>query len=221
MSGACCHHEPGPAPGAPQGDADARYRRVLWLALLINGAMFAAELGVGLGADSKSLLADSIDFLSDAANYGISLFVLGLALVWRARAAFLKGAAMLVFGLAIAGATVEAALRGSLPHAESMGVIGALALAANLAVAVMLFRYRKGDSNRRAVWLCTRNDAIGNLAVMLAAAGVFASNTAWPDLAVAAIMSGLAILAGVQIMRQAWHEIVASRPSGGLEVKAG
>jgi Co/Zn/Cd efflux system component len=217
VSGACCHDEPGVAPGSPGGEAG--YRRVLWLALLINGAMFAAELGVGLDAHSKSLLADSIDFLGDAANYGISLFVLGLALVWRARAAFLKGAAMLAFGLAIAGATIDSALGGSLPHAESMGVIGAVALAANVSVALMLFRYRKGDSNMRAVWLCTRNDAIGNLAVLIAAAGVFASDTAWPDLAVAAIMSSLAMLAGAQVMRQAWREIVESRAPAVLEAE--
>jgi Co/Zn/Cd efflux system component len=206
VSGACCHDEPGVAPGSPGGEAG--YRRVLWLALLINGAMFAAELGVGLDAHSKSLLADSIDFLGDAANSGISLFVLGLALVWRAP-----------FGLAIAGATIDSALGGSLPHAESMGVIGAVALAANVSVALMLFRYRKGDSNMRAVWLCTRNDAIGNLAVLIAAAGVFASDTAWPDLAVAAIMSSLAMLAGAQVMRQAWREIVESRAPAVLEAE--
>jgi len=212
MSGACCQPGPGPRPGSG-GQSDAAYRRILWAALLINAAMFAVEIGVGINADSRSLMADSVDFLGDAANYGISLFVLGLALAWRARAAMLKGVAMLIFGLGVAGATIEAALSGTLPHAEAMGVVGLLALAANLLVAVMLFRYRKGDSNMRAVWLCTRNDAIGNLAVLIAAAGVFASGTAWPDLAVAAIMSGLAILAGVQVIRLASRELAERRPA--------
>lgn len=209
MSAACGHHhEHGHAPADPK---DAGYRRVLWLALVINAAMFAVELGVGVDAGSKSLLADAIDFLGDAANYGISLFVLGLALAWRARAALLKGAAMIAFGLSIIGSTVHAALYGALPHAGAMGVVGVLALAANVGVALLLYRHRNGDSNRRAVWLCTRNDAIGNLAVLAAAGGVFASDTAWPDLAVAAIMASLAVVSGTQVVRLARREIAESR----------
>jgi Co/Zn/Cd efflux system component len=173
--------------------------------------MFGVELGVGLDAGSKSLLADAIDFLGDAANYGISLFVLGLVLTWRAGAALLKGVAMLAFGLGIMASTAHAAITGGVPHAEAMGVVGALALLANLSVAALLFGHRKGDANRRAVWLCTRNDAIGNLAVLIAAGGVFASDTAWPDLAVAAIMSGLAVVSGLQVIRLAWRELAEGR----------
>jgi Co/Zn/Cd efflux system component len=211
MSASCGHHghHHDHSPGSATGDA--AYRRVLWIALAINAAMFAVEIGVGVGGGSKALLADAIDFLGDAANYALSLFVLGMALVWRARAALLKGAAMIAFGLAITGATIAGAVAGTLPHAASMGAVGVAALAANVLVAVLLFRHRAGDSNRRAVWLCTRNDAIGNVAVMLAAAGVFASGTPWPDLAVAAIMAGLAIVSGTRIVRQAAHEIAHAR----------
>lgn len=206
MSAACCHHDRRQAPAGDDG-----YRRVLWIALVINAAMFAAELAVGVDVGSKSLLADAIDFLGDAANYGISLFVLGLALAWRARAALLKGAAMIAFGLSIVGSTVDTALRGASPDAGAMGVVGLAALAANLLVAALLYRHRAGDSNRRAVWLCTRNDAIGNLAVLAAAGGVFASDTPWPDLAVAGVMSGLAVASGLSVVRLAAREIVASR----------
>jgi len=211
MSAACGHHG---HDHAPHDTGDKSYRRVLWLALVINAAMFGVEIGVGVEGGSKALLADAIDFLGDAANYGITLFVLGLGVIWRARAALLKGAAMIAFGIGITGATIEGAIAGTLPHAVSMGAVGLAALAANLFVALLLFRYRKGDSNRRAVWLCTRNDAIGNLAVLVAAAGVFASDTGWPDLAVAAIMAGLAIASGLRVVRQAMGEIGASRAPG-------
>ncbi len=209
MSAACGHHHEH-QPNVTAGD-DAPYRRVLWAALVINAVMFAVELAVGVDAGSKSLLADAIDFLGDAANYGISLFVLGFALRWRATTALLKGVVMILFGLSIMGSSVHAALFGGLPHAGSMGLIGVLALAANVFVALLLYRHRGGDANRRAVWLCTRNDALGNIAVLIAAAGVFASGTAWPDLAVAAIMAGLAIVSGAQIVRLAGRELVASR----------
>ena len=210
MSAACGHrHDHGQA--ASTVVTDGAYRRVFWLALVINAAMFAVELIVGVDAGSRSLLADAIDFLGDAANYGISLFVLGLALAWRAWSALLKGAAMIAFGLAIVGSTIPAALNGALPHVGAMGVVGAAALAANVSVALLLYRHRAGDSNRRAVWLCTRNDAIGNLAVLAAAGGVYLSDAAWPDLAVAGVMAGLAIVSGAQIVRLATREIAASR----------
>lgn len=221
MNGTCGHHHHhGDASAGAAGNDDG-YRLVLWAALVINAAMFGVELAIGVDAGSKSLLADAIDFLGDAANYGISLFVLGLALTWRARAAFLKGAAMIVFGLSIVALTVHAALFGGLPHAGAMGAVGFAALAANVSVALLLYRHRKGDSNRRAVWLCTRNDAIGNLAVLAAAGGVFVSDTPWPDLAVAAVMSGLAVVSGGQIVRLAWRELAESRAArGSLETPA-
>ena len=211
MSAHCCGH------GHDHGAASPVYRRVLWIALAVNLTMFAVEIGAGLAAQSVSLLADSLDFFGDAANYGISLFVLSMALQWRARASLLKAASMGVFGLWIAATTIQHALAGTVPEAPVMGVVGALALAANLGVAVLLYRWRDGDSNMRSVWICTRNDAIGNLAVLLAAAGVFGSGAGWPDYIVAAIMSGLALTGAVQVTRQALGELAHTRRAAPAE----
>jgi Co/Zn/Cd efflux system component len=186
---------------------DPRFRRVLWIALVVNAAMFAVELGAGLRADSASLLADAADFLGDAANYAVSLFVLALAPVWRSRAAALKGASMGVYGVAVLAVAGYNLSRGALPNASAMGAIGFLALLANLGVAALLYRFRSGDANMRSVWLCTRNDAIGNVAVMLAALGVFGTGAGWPDLIVAAIMATLALTAARQVLRQAGGEL--------------
>jgi Co/Zn/Cd efflux system component len=205
MSAHCC----GPDHGHDHGASHASpvYRRVLWVALAINLTMFAVEIGAGFAAQSASLLADSLDFLGDAANYGISLLVIGLALRWRARASLLKAATMGAFGLWVAGTTIQHALAGTLPAAPMMGAVGVVAFAANLAVAALLYRWRDGDSNMRSVWICTRNDAIGNLAVMAAALGVFGSGSGWPDYIVAAIMSGLALWGAATIIRGALGEL--------------
>jgi Co/Zn/Cd efflux system component len=205
MSAHCC----GPDHGHDHGASHASpvYRRVLWVALAINLTMFAVEIGAGFAAQSASLLADSLDFLGDAANYGISLLVIGLALRWRARASLLKAATMGAFGLWVAGTTIQHALAGTLPAAPMMGAVGVVAFAANLAVAALLYRWRDGDSNMRSVWICTRNDAIGNLAVMAAAVGVFGSGSGWPDYLVAAIMSGLALWGAATIIRGALSEL--------------
>lgn len=201
MSAPCCQHDHQPAA------RDDGFRRVLWIALLINAGMFLVEGLSGLFGDSVSLQADALDFLGDAANYGIGLAVLGLALTHRATAALIKGASMGLFGLWVIAAAVYNIATHSVPSPAVMGVVGFLALAANLGVAVMLYRHRSGDSNRRSIWLCTRNDAIGNLAVMLAASGVFASGSAWPDLAVAAIMAALALSSAYRVITQAVGEI--------------
>ncbi|MHA1151761.1 MAG: cation transporter [Alphaproteobacteria bacterium] len=183
-------------------------RRVLTVVLAINLIMFVVEIGAGWRAQSLALQADALDFLGDSANYAVALFVLGRSLTWRAGTALAKGAMMFGFGVILAGASVYHALAGSAPEAQVMGVVGGLALAANLACALMLFGFRGGDANLRAVWLCSRNDAIGNLAVLAAAAAVFASGTAWPDLVVGLVMAGLAIWAGLSVMRQARGELV-------------
>ena len=207
MSAHCGHeHGHGHDHGAA-ASASPAYRRVLWVALAVNFAMFGVEIGAGVAAQSASLLADSLDFLGDAANYGISLFVLGMALRWRARASLLKAASMGAFGLWVAVTTIQHAMSGTVPAAPVMGAIGALAFAANLGVAALLYRWREGDSNMRSVWICTRNDAIGNLAVLAAAAGVFGSGTGWPDYLVAAIMSGLALWGAVQVLLHARVEL--------------
>lgn len=189
---------------------DPRWRRVLWIALIVNGAMFAVEIVAGVAADSRALQADALDFLGDSANYAISLGVAGMALAWRARAALVKALTMLAFGLWVLGSALWGFITGTAPHAETMGIIGALALAANVAVALMLYRYRTGDANMRSVWICSRNDAIGNLAVLGAAFGVFGTGQSWPDLAVAAIMAALAIWGSIEVFRQARGELATA-----------
>lgn len=206
MSSSCdsCHVDAGPEPGSP---AYHRYRKVLWAAFVINLAMFVVEVIAAVQSDSLSLLADSIDFLGDSANYLLSLAVLGATILWRARAAMLKGLFMLGFGIYI---TIKAVLNlqaGVVPEAMTMGAIGTLALIANLSVAAMLFSFRDGDSNMRSVWLCTRNDSIGNIAVMFAALGVFGTGSGIPDLLVAAIMAALALTASRSVILQARGEL--------------
>lgn len=203
MSDSCCSH----GCAAPPASQDPRYRRVLWVALLVNLAMFGVELAGGLQAGSVSLLADAVDFFGDAANYGMSLAVLGLALRWRARAALLKGLSMGAFGVFVLGRAAWAAVSGTVPEPLTMGAIGALALVANVAVAALLYAWREGDANMRSVWLCSRNDAISNLAVMLAALGVFGTGSGWPDLAVALVMGVLALTAASAVIRQARVEL--------------
>ena len=186
---------------------DPRWRRALWIALGVNAGMFAVEMAAGAAADSRALQADALDFLGDAANYAISLLVAGMALAWRARAALAKGLTLIGLGGWVMITAVLAALGGAAPEPEVMGVIGALALAANTGVAIMLYRFRTGDANMRSVWICSRNDAVGNIAVMAAALGVFGTGTAWPDLIVAAILALLGISGGIQIVQQARLEL--------------
>jgi Co/Zn/Cd efflux system component len=210
MSAHCCHHEPPQPHGAPPPSG---YLRVLWIALAVNAVMFGIEIAAGLASASVSLLADSIDFFGDAANYALTIAVLGMGMTWRSRAAVFKAASMLVFGFVVLGKTAWSVSTGVLPEPTTMGAVGALALAANMGVAVLLYAFRNGDANMRSVWLCTRNDAIGNVAVMVAALGVFGTGTAWPDLAVALVMSVLAITAGWTVMRQARHELALQSAS--------
>ena len=199
--------------GPTEAPKIARQRRVLGVVLAINLIMFAVEIGAGWHASSLALQADALDFLGDSLNYAVALFVLGRSLTWRAGTAFAKGAVMFGFGVFLAGASVYHGLVGSAPEAPVMGVIGALALVANLACALMLFGFRGEDANLRAVWLCSRNDAIGNLAVLAAAAGVVLSGTAWPDLAVGLAMAALAVWAGLSVMRQARDELDGAQPA--------
>jgi Co/Zn/Cd efflux system component len=200
MSGQCCSHEP-----AFDG-MSAGFRRALWVVIAINAAMFVVEMTAGALAGSQALQADALDFLGDTATYGISLAVLGMSLRARAAAALVKGASLAAMGAWVLGATAWQVLVLGVPRAEVMGVVGFLALAANLASVLVLLRYKDGDANVRSVWLCSRNDAIGNVAVMLAAGGVFVTGTAWPDLVVASLMAGLFLWSALQIVRQALAE---------------
>lgn len=186
-------------------------RRALVAVLAINLGMFLTEAAAGWSAESVALQADALDFLGDSANYALALFVLGRSLSWRAGTALIKGLAMSAFGLFVLGATLYHALVGSEPQAHVMGWVGALALAANVVCTLILFRFRDGDANLRAVWLCSRNDALGNLAVMGAALSVFATGTAWPDLAVGLVMASLALWAGQSVVRQALGELHTAR----------
>src|SRR5882672_7914378 len=197
----CCDHD------CSQPQTDNRYRRVLWVALGVNIAMFLVEIVASIIAGSVSLRADALDFLADAANYAIALAVVGLALRWRARAALLKGGAMGLFGLWVAAGTVSHAITATVPRAELMGSIGLLALAANLAVAGLLYRYRAADSQAMSVWLCTRNDCVANIAVIVAGAGVWVWGSPWPDIAVAATIAGLGLSSALRIFRQARAEL--------------
>jgi len=185
----------------------AAYKRTLWAVIAINGVMFLVEMAAGTLAGSQALKADALDFLGDTATYSITLFVIGMPLVWRARAALIKGLSLGAMGLWVLGTTVYHVLVLGVPQAEVMGAIGFLALVANLTSVLLLLKYRDGDANVRSVWLCSRNDAIGNLAVIVAASGVWATGTAWPDLIVAGIMASLFLWSSVLIVRQAVVEL--------------
>lgn len=203
---ACCHDCSKDAATEPVG---TRWRNALWIAFLVNGVFFLAEIVAGLAAGSSALQADALDFFGDATNYAISLGVVGMAPIWRTRAALVKGATMVAFALWVLATAAWHVWHGTLPQAEIMGAVGIAALAANATVAVLLYRFRGGDANMRSVWICSRNDAVGNIAVMLAALGVFGAGTGWPDIVVAASMGVLGLWGGCQILRQAQDEIRA------------
>ena len=208
MGAHCCEQA-----ASTSNPGDRRQRRVLWLALAINAVMFGVEIVAGHTARSVSLQADALDFLADAANYAISLFVVGTALTWRARAALVKGLSMGMLGLWVIGATAWNAWTGTVPEAPVMGVVGVLALVANMVVLAVLTGFRSGDANMRSVWICSRNDVLANVAVLLAALGVFGTGTGWPDIIVAGIMAGLALYGAGQVVRQAAGEMRAPVPA--------
>lgn len=199
MSASCC--------SPPPPSADPLYRRALWIALAVNVVMFVIEIGAGWRSGSVSLLADAIDFFGDAVNYGLSLAVLSLALHIRSRTAIFKAACMAAFGVLVLSRAGWAWHAGLIPEASTMGAISVLALIANGSVALLLYRHRQGDANMRSVWICSRNDAIGNVAVGIAALGVFGTGTAWPDLLVAAFMAGLALTGSMSVLRHARLEL--------------
>lgn len=199
------------ASAKPDSLNDPRWRRVLWIALGLNAAMFAVEIVAGVMAHSRSLQADALDFLGDAANYAISLGVAGLALQWRARSALVKGLTILLFGFGVLASAVWGLVHGASPDPFAMGIVGFVALLVNVSVALMLYRYRTGDANMRSVWICSRNDAINNLLVIAAGLAVLWSGSGLPDLLVAFIMAALGISGGWQIVRQAADELRLDR----------
>lgn len=201
MAGCCQGTEP-KFDGASTG-----FRRTLWAVIAINATMFVVEMSGGLAARSQALQADALDFLGDTATYGLSLYVIGMSLRVRGMAALLKGLSLSVMGLWVLGSTVYRVVFMGVPDATMMGGIGFLALVANLVSVLLLLRYRDGDANVRSVWLCSRNDAIGNVGVILAASAVWATTSGWPDLIVAGIMAFLFLSSSVQIVRQARSEM--------------
>lgn len=204
---ACASEACGCSGGVPVFDGvDVRYKRVLWTVIAINGVMFLVEMIGGQLAGSQALKADALDFLGDTITYGLSLAVIGASIRTRSMAALFKGLSLIAMALWVFSSTLYHTLILGLPSAQVMGSIGLMALAANLASVLLLKRYKDGDANVRSVWLCSRNDAIGNVIVMFAALGVWGSTSAWPDLAVAAVMAGIFLTSSVQILQQAWAE---------------
>lgn len=199
MSG-CCDHD------AKFDGLSPDYKRRLWAVIAINAGMFGVEMIAGRLAASQALQADALDFFADALTYGLSLAVIGAPLATRSKVAMFKGLSLFAMGLWVFASTVYAVFYMGLPEAPVMGAIGFMALLANLASVALLMAYKDGDANVRSVWLCSRNDAIGNIAVMIAAMAVWGSNTGWPDVIVAGIMAGLFLTSAVQILRQAWAE---------------
>jgi cation diffusion facilitator family transporter len=208
MGADCCHSH------TTFEGLSADYKRRLWIVIVINAGMFLVEMGAGAFSGSQALQADALDFLGDATTYGISLAVIGASLQARSRAAMLKAASLTLMGLWVFGSTAYHTLVLGVPRAEVMGVVGVMALAANLASVFILIRYKDGDANVRSVWLCSRNDAIGNVAVMIAALGVWGTATRWPDLIVAAIMAGLFLYSSATILRQAFAELRSGQTAG-------
>lgn len=191
------------------------YKRRLWMVITINAVMFLVEMGAGQLAGSQALQADALDFLGDAMTYGISLAAIGASMAVRTNAALFKAFILFAMGLWVAGSTVWRVFYIGVPEAQIMGIIGFLALAANMTSVMLLIRYKDGDANVRSVWLCSRNDAIGNVAVMIAALGVWGTATGWPDLIVAGAMAGLFLTSATQIVRQALEE---KRSGGSCEI---
>ena len=192
---------------------DGRYKTVLWIVIIINAGMFLVEILAGKLAGSQALQADALDFLGDAMTYGISLAVIGMSLRVRSIAALFKGASLAAMGLWVLASTLYQMFVLGVPKAEIMGFIGFLALAANMISVMLLLRYKDGDANVRSVWLCSRNDAIGNVAVVLASAAVWFTVSAWPDLIVAFIMSALFMRSAQKILTQAWAEFKSTDKS--------
>ena len=204
--------------GNPQFDGlDPAYKRILWAVIVINAAMFIIEMSAGKLAGSQALQADALDFLGDAFTYGLSLAVIGMSLKVRSTAALIKGVSLLLMGLWVFGSTAYQFFVLGVPKAEIMGAIGVLALAANVASVLLLMRYKDGDANVRSVWLCSRNDAIGNVAVMVASVAVWFTATAWPDLIVAIIMAGLFLRSAQLILVQAWQEFRSGDDMNAIE----
>jgi cation diffusion facilitator family transporter len=185
----------------------ANHGRVLWIVLIINAVMFVVEGGAGLLAHSTSLLADALDMLGDTLVYGFSLFVLARSARWQAGAAFAKGSFMLAFGLGVLGEALSKMLHPVMPGVETMGIIGGLALVANLVCFFLLYQHRSDNLNMSSTWLCSRNDLIANVGVLLAAAGSYLLASHWPDIIVGVLIASLFLRSAWSVLWQALHAL--------------
>ena len=184
-----------------------RQATTLRLVLLVNAGMFVVELIFGLLAGSVALLADSLDMLGDALVYGFSLYVVARSPVWKARAAVMKAAVMGLFGAFVFGQLVYKLVDPQVPTFETMGAVGAAALAANTVCFALLWRHRAEDINMRSVWLCSRNDLVANVSVLLAAWAVWVTMSPWPDIAVGALICVLFLRSALLVAREARDEL--------------
>lgn len=175
--------------------------RVLKIVLAVNIVMFAVETLAGLAAHSTALLADAADMLGDSLVYGFSLYVLTRDEIWQARAALLKGLFMLAFGLGVAAEAIYKTLHPILPHGETIGLIGLLALAANAWCFLLLYRHRADNLNMSSVWLCSRNDLFANGGVIVAGLAVIYSQSRWPDIIVGGIIAALFLKSATSVLQ--------------------
>jgi cation diffusion facilitator family transporter len=189
----------------------AEHKKTLVLVLAINAALFVVEAVAGIFANSSALLADSLDMFGDAAVYGFSLYVLARSTEWKAKAALAKGAIMALFGLGVLFEVIHKFLSGVVPAAETMGSIGTLVLIGNGICFLLLYRHRSDDLNIRSTWLCSRNDIIANLAVLVAAAGVAIFDTAWPDILVGAAIAALFLKSALTVLSESFSELRSLR----------
>ncbi len=198
----CCHEK-----AEELSALHAKHRNVLVTVLAINAVLFVVEAAAGVLANSTALLADSLDMLGDSLVYGFSLYVLWRSAAWKAKAALLKGVVMAVFG---AGVLIQAFYKttaGALPIAETMGVVGLLVLLGNGLCFFLLSRHRSDDLNMRSTWLCSRNDIIANLSVLVAALGVKIFDASWPDILVGASIAALFLKSAFTVLRESFLEL--------------
>jgi len=187
--------------------ATYRYKLALWIVMVLNVVYGAAEIGGGFLAGSQGLKADALDFLGDGTITLLGLLAIGWGQVWRARAALVQGVFLAIIGACVLAATVYRVFVLQLPEAELMGVFGVGALVVNALCALILMKHRSGDANVQAVWLFSRNDALGNIAILAAAGLVWLTATPWPDLIVAGVIAGLFLQGAWKIIGRANHEL--------------
>ena len=204
---ACCE-----AKGNAIGTLRDKHKNVLIVVLVINAVLFVVEAAAGLLANSTALLADSLDMLGDSLVYGFSLYVLWRSAAWKAKAALLKGAIMAVFGVGVVLEVGYKTISGIMPSAETMGIIGALVLLGNGICFLLLFRHRSDDLNMRSTWLCSRNDILANLSVLLAAIGVRVYGASWPDILVGAAIAALFLRSTFTVLRESFLELRVLKP---------